>query len=122
LTCAPGITAPVGSVTTPETWAPTTLPPHQRGSRRRVTPLRFSQLVVNTQPIEHKRPKHLTRNAKFKLGDHYMRSKGNNSIHNSSEFTTFLADFGIPIQNSALSEPSTTIVSDFGNGTVSQNA
>ena len=51
-----------------------------------------------------------------------MRSKRNSSIHNSSEFITFRADFGIPVQDSGLPEPSMTIVSDFGNGTVWQNA
>jgi hypothetical protein len=51
-----------------------------------------------------------------------MRSKSNHSIHNSSEFITFRADLGIPVQDSALPEPSMTIMSDFGNGTVRQNA
>ena len=91
-------------------------------SRCRVTTLQFSQPVVNAGSIQHKRPRYLTRNAKFSLGYHYMRSKRNNSIHNSSEFITFRAYFGIPVEDSALPEPSTTIASDFGNGTVWQNA
>ncbi len=45
-----------------------------------------------------------------------MRSKKNENSDNSSQFITFLADFGLPVLDSQ--EPSMTIVSDFGNGTV----
>jgi hypothetical protein len=48
-----------------------------------------------------------------------MRSKRNDNSNHSSQFITFLADFGIPVPDFALPEPSMTIVSDFGNGTVS---
>jgi hypothetical protein len=51
-----------------------------------------------------------------------MRQNKNETTNNSSESITFLADFGIPIPNCNAPEPSMTIVSDFGNGTVSQNA
>jgi hypothetical protein len=51
-----------------------------------------------------------------------MRQTNTGKIHYSSQFITFLADFGIPILDSAASEPSNTIVSDLGNGTVSQNS
>jgi len=51
-----------------------------------------------------------------------MRFKTNNNIHNSSEFITFSADFGMPIQDLNLPEPNLTVLSDFGNGTVWQNA
>jgi hypothetical protein len=81
----------------------------------------FSQLVANTQPIVHSQSKYLTHNAKFSSGEQHMRSTSNNNIHNSSQFITFLADFGIPVKNSASLEPSMTLLSDFGNGTVWQN-
>ena len=48
-----------------------------------------------------------------------MRTKRNEKRQISSQLTTFIADFGIPILDSAASEPSTTVVSDFENGTVS---
>jgi hypothetical protein len=43
----------------------------------------------------------------------------NDKCHNSSQSMIFLADFGIPVLDCALPEPSMAIVSDFGNGTVS---
>jgi hypothetical protein len=48
-----------------------------------------------------------------------MRTKVNETRQISSQFITFLADFGIPILDSAAPEPSTTIMSDLENGTVS---
>ena len=48
-----------------------------------------------------------------------MRTTINEKRKISSQFIAFLADFGIPILDSAASEPSATIVSDFENGTVS---
>ena len=39
-----------------------------------------------------------------------------------SQFITFLADFGIPIVDYAVEVPHSTILSDFGNGTVWQNS
>jgi hypothetical protein len=51
-----------------------------------------------------------------------MLSKQNEISHNSSEYVRSLADFGIPVLDFNSPEPSMTIVSDFGNGTVSQNA
>jgi hypothetical protein len=51
-----------------------------------------------------------------------MRSKNSDNKNNSSESITFLADFGMPVPDFNAPEPSMTIVSDFGNGTVSQNA
>ena len=50
-----------------------------------------------------------------------MIPKRNNKLSNSPELITFGADFGIPIQDSAIPEPSMTIVSDFGIGIVWQN-
>jgi hypothetical protein len=50
-----------------------------------------------------------------------MRPKTTTNIHNSSQFITIHADFGIPVPDSTLPEPNSTIVSDFGNGTVWQN-
>jgi hypothetical protein len=40
----------------------------------------------------------------------------------SSHFITLLANVGISVLDSIALEPSITIVSDIGNGTVSQNA
>jgi hypothetical protein len=48
-----------------------------------------------------------------------MQKKINENGHNSSQSITFLADFGMPVTDSVLPEPTMTIVSDFGNGTVS---
>jgi hypothetical protein len=47
-----------------------------------------------------------------------MRQKMKEMYNNCSQLTTLLADFGIPVLDSALPEPSMAIVSDFGNGTV----
>ncbi len=51
-----------------------------------------------------------------------MLSKSTGKSHCSSQFITFLADFGIPIVHSAVEVPSNTIMSDFGNGTDWQNS
>jgi hypothetical protein len=64
-------------------------------------------------------PKRQRGGSNFSSGGLFMRKKINENDHNSSQFITFLADFGIPIPDSALPEPAMTIVSDFGNGTVS---
>jgi hypothetical protein len=47
-----------------------------------------------------------------------MRPKRNEQNNNSSQLVTLFADFGIPVLDSALPEPSLAIVSDFGNGIV----
>jgi hypothetical protein len=51
-----------------------------------------------------------------------MLSKSTEKSRCSSQFITFLADFGIPILDSAVEAPNNTILSDFGNGTVWQNS
>jgi hypothetical protein len=47
-----------------------------------------------------------------------MRRNKSEQNNNSTQFITFLADFGIPVLDAAFPEPGFTIVSDFGNGTV----
>jgi hypothetical protein len=51
-----------------------------------------------------------------------MRTNKTDYANNSSESITFLADFGMAIPDFNAPEPSMTIVSDFENETVSQNA
>jgi hypothetical protein len=48
-----------------------------------------------------------------------MRPTNTEKVHYSSQLITFYAYFAIPILDSAAREPISTILSDFGNGTVS---